>query len=143
MSELSARIYQTFGASQHRPDDAELDHLKEIFHGLSPFSEDEKAGLQSYDEAFDVRFVYHSNSIEGSTLTLGETELVLEGEFIAGYPAIAVKFDVKEQYLKGLENWQIYDDPGLFLSIVENCLKSELDAKISCIKDTRGGLPSE
>lgn len=38
--------------------------------------------MQSYKDAFLVRFTYESNAIEGSTLSLNDTELVLEGEFI-------------------------------------------------------------
>ena len=38
--------------------------------------------MRSYDEAFLVRFTYNSAAIEGSTLTLIDTELVLEGEFM-------------------------------------------------------------
>ena len=48
---------------------------------MKPFNEYEKDGLKSYDDAFLVRFTYESNAIEGSTLSLGDTELVLEGEF--------------------------------------------------------------
>ena len=51
------------------------------FESMKPFNEYEKDGLKSYDDAFLVRFTYESNAIEGSTLSLGDTELVLEGEF--------------------------------------------------------------
>ena len=53
---------------------------------MGPFSANELAGLASFDSAFEVRFVYNSNSIEGSTLTLGETALVLDGEFVPDRP---------------------------------------------------------
>jgi len=36
-------------------------------------------GLASYDEAFVVKMSYHSNAIEGSTLTIGDTADVLDG----------------------------------------------------------------
>ena len=42
--------------------------------------------MESYDSAFEPRFVYNSNSIEGSTLTHGETALVLDGEFVPDRP---------------------------------------------------------
>ncbi|MCL2655092.1 MAG: Fic family protein [Coriobacteriia bacterium] len=36
-------------------------------------------GLTSYEEAFAVKMSYHSNAIEGSTLTIGDTADVLDG----------------------------------------------------------------
>ncbi len=42
--------------------------------------------LRSYEEDFLVRMAYNSNAIEGSTLTLAETEIIYEGEFVPGKP---------------------------------------------------------
>lgn len=41
---------------------------------------------RSYDEDFLVRMAYSSNAIEDSTLTLADTEIVYEGEFVPGKP---------------------------------------------------------
>ncbi len=38
--------------------------------------------LADYDRDWLVRYTYNSNAIEGSTLTLEDTSLVLEGEFV-------------------------------------------------------------
>ena len=38
--------------------------------------------LSDYDRDWLVRYTYNSNAIEGSTLTLQDTSLVLEGEFV-------------------------------------------------------------
>ena len=38
--------------------------------------------LSDYDRDWLVRYTYNSNAIEGSTLTLEDTSLVLEGEFV-------------------------------------------------------------
>ena len=38
--------------------------------------------MESYNDEFMPRFVFHSTAMEGSTLTLLDTELVLEGEFL-------------------------------------------------------------
>lgn len=61
-------------------DEAEdqVGRLRDMF----PLSEHDRIALRSYDEAFLVRFTYNSAAIEGSTLTLADTELVLEGEFM-------------------------------------------------------------
>lgn len=85
MSELSERIYNAFGADAGF-DYSRTDDLKRSFLNLRPLGEDDIFGLNSYDSAFEVRFVYNSNSIEGSTLTQGETALVLEGEFVPDRP---------------------------------------------------------
>lgn len=41
---------------------------------------------QSYIEDLLVRMAFNSNAIEGSTLTLAETEVIYEGEFVSGKP---------------------------------------------------------
>lgn len=82
---LSVRIYDAF-AERDVPDYGEIDALKKVLDGLYPITDDEAMGIGSFEEAFEVRFVYNSNSMEGSTLTPGETALVLEGEFVPGKP---------------------------------------------------------
>lgn len=54
---------------------------------LLPLSDDELLAMASYDESFLVRFTYNSAAIEGSTLSLADTALVLEGEFMPSDPA--------------------------------------------------------
>ena len=85
MSGLSERIYKAFitGTDFSYVD---TDALKQKYLGLLPLSANEILGIESYDNAFEVRFVYNTNSIEGSTLTLGETALVLDGEFVPDRP---------------------------------------------------------
>ena len=78
---MHEKIYKVFHQDISIDDYKELDELKKKFEGMKPFNEYEKDGLKSYDDAFLVRFTYESNAIEGSTLSLGDTELVLEGEF--------------------------------------------------------------
>lgn len=60
----------------------DADEQVAMLHGMLPLSETDEIALESYDEAFLVRFTYNSAAIEGSTLTLADTELVLEGEFM-------------------------------------------------------------
>lgn len=51
-----------------------------------PASIKESDAMASYNEDFLVRMAYNSNAIEGSTLTLAETEIIYEGEFVPGKP---------------------------------------------------------
>ena len=85
MSELSAKIYSAFSCEINF-DYTHADTLNKTYFNLQPFSNNEMLGIESYDASFEVRFVYNSNSIEGSTLTPGETALVLDGEFVPDRP---------------------------------------------------------
>lgn len=58
-------------------------HKKKRLDSLRPLSEGEVARLR---EEFLVEFAYNSNAIEGNTLTLRETAMVLEGLTIAQKP---------------------------------------------------------
>lgn len=63
-----------------------IDKLACKWRTLYPKDEQMRLAQQSYDEDFLVRMAYNSNAIEGSTLTLSETEIIYEGEFVAGKP---------------------------------------------------------
>ncbi len=71
------------------PDDlaavyAQLTELKACLDSFRPF---DPAQAEKLRQAFDVEYTYNSNKIEGNTLTLGETHLVVnEGLTIAGKP---------------------------------------------------------
>lgn len=64
----------------------DVDDKAEKLRALQPLSEAAQLALASYNEDFLVRMAYNSNAIEGSTLTLLETEIVYEGEFVPGKP---------------------------------------------------------
>lgn len=81
MSEVGEQLYQAFNTSVAFDYFDEVEELKAKYESLKPFNETDLDGLQSYEEDFKVRFVYNSNSLEGSTLSLGDTALVLDGEF--------------------------------------------------------------
>ena len=59
-----------------------IDALKDQARALDPLDGVEDMALADYDRDWLVRYTYNSNAIEGSTLTLADTSLVLEGEFI-------------------------------------------------------------
>jgi len=87
--ELSRRIRELpealFGL-EREPGTAErlrrIDALKDRIHALEPLDGVEDMALADYDRDWLVRYTYNSNAIEGSTLTLEDTSLVLEGEFV-------------------------------------------------------------
>jgi Fic family protein len=58
-----------------------IDSLKETIDGHRPFS---KGLADSLQEKLIVEWTYNSNAIEGNTLTLSETKVVLEGITIGG-----------------------------------------------------------
>ncbi len=65
----------------HRMDMTEFDHLKQRLDALRPLP---SAAVQNLREVLLVNWTYHSNAIEGNTLTLLETKVVLEGITIGG-----------------------------------------------------------
>lgn len=65
---------------------AAIDEKASAWRRLFPLSDDMALAQRSFDEDFLVRMAYNSNAIEGSTLTLAETEVVYEGEFVPGRP---------------------------------------------------------
>lgn len=54
----------------------ELDELKKQLSNMRPLTDGE---LKRLNEEFMINFTYNSNAIEGNTLTLNETNLVLQG----------------------------------------------------------------
>lgn len=69
MSEIAGRL-------------SRIDELREQASSLKPLDGVEDMALADYDRDWLVRYTYNSNAIEGSTLTLEDTSLVLEGEFV-------------------------------------------------------------
>lgn len=51
----------------------QIDELKALCQNQNPYSQ------KSFEEDFKLRYTYESNAIEGNTLTLMETKVVLEG----------------------------------------------------------------
>lgn len=59
-----------------------VDALKAQVGELKPFDGVEQMALDDYAKEWLTRYVYNSNAIEGSTLTIEDTSLILEGEFV-------------------------------------------------------------
>lgn len=89
MATMSEQIYRAFRLgedvcqAQLEAADAAANQLRSLY----PLSEDEQLAMESYEADFLVRFTYNSAAIEGSTLSLADTALVLEGEFMPSEPA--------------------------------------------------------
>ena len=64
-----------------------MDEAKARLSALRPLTPEQIASLRPMWAADEVRYVYGTNAIEGSSLTLGETYVVLEqGITIGGKP---------------------------------------------------------
>lgn len=60
----------------------QIDDLRAQVDSLKPFDGVEQMALDDYSHEWLTRYVYNSNAIEGSTLTIEDTSLILEGEFV-------------------------------------------------------------
>ena len=58
-----------------------LDEKKQLLDNNRPLSREVLTNLKKY---FDVEFTYNSNAIEGNTLTITETKVILEDGLTIG-----------------------------------------------------------
>lgn len=66
---------------------AQIDELKGRLDALRPLEPEKVRALESVYHAQQTEYIYESNAIEGNTLTLAETELVLsKGITVSGKP---------------------------------------------------------
>jgi Fic family protein len=70
---------------------AKTDHLKKELDDLRPLP---SAAVRNLDEVYRVEWTYNSNAIEGNTLTLLETKLVLEERLAIGGKKLHEHFEV-------------------------------------------------
>jgi Fic family protein len=80
------------------------------------YSNDRKAGriLANVVEAMRVELTYHSNAIEGNTLSLRDTQLVLEGLAPSGGKSMRELYEARnhDRALREIEKW-VADRPAL------------------------------
>lgn len=120
---------------------AQIDQMKAWLDGFRPLPPDVLAELK---QRYDVRFTYHSNAIEGNTLTQSETELVLSKGITIGGKTLAEHLEVighKEaiDYIETLSQsdsvlseWEIRQIHSLVVrknSPAEACRYRQLDVK--------------
>lgn len=83
--------------------------LAEIDRLLADYCARRAAGriLPNVLEAIRVELTYHSNAIEGSTLTLRETQLIIEGKTPAGEKPLREIYEARnhDRALRMLERW--------------------------------------
>ena len=72
---VGARTWYQPNAVDHRQHEKELE-------ATLPWDGVEESAIDDHRRDWLNRYVYNSNAIEGATLTLLDTELVLEGEFV-------------------------------------------------------------
>ncbi|NRF95402.1 Fic family protein [Paenibacillus frigoriresistens] len=72
-------------------DFVKIDHLKRELDDLRPLP---SAAVRNLDEVYRVEWTYNSNAIEGNTLTLLETKLVLEEGLTIGGKKLHEHFEV-------------------------------------------------
>lgn len=102
----------------------EVDALRRQWASISGALYDTEA-MRSYREDFLVRMAYNSNAIEGSTLTLAETEIIYEGEFVPGKPGreqVAARgiFEAAD-FLEACRSQRKNADKELILDTHERC----------------------
>lgn len=68
-----------------------IDQLKKELDGLRPLP---AAAVRNLDEVYRIEWTYNSNAIEGNTLTLLETKLVLEEGLTIGGKKLREHFEV-------------------------------------------------
>jgi Fic family protein len=107
---------------------AQLDKLKGWLDSFRPFPPSVVAELKRY---YDVRFTYHSNAIEGNTLTQSETEIVLEQGLTVGGKTLAEHLEavghrdaigfIEEMARKGtpVGEWEVRQVHALVLRLVD------------------------
>lgn len=88
-----------------------IDEKKSQLEGLRPFS---NQGIRSIAEALSIEWTYNSNSIEGNTLTLHETKMVLEDGFTIKGKSLREHFEVvnHQEAIHIIESWV---KPGLVI----------------------------
>lgn len=59
----------------------EIDEKKKILDSKRPF---DKTAIKNLKQYFDVELTYNSNAIEGNTLTITETKVILEDGLTIG-----------------------------------------------------------
>jgi len=106
----------------------EVDSLKEELDSKRPIS---KETLRSLKESINLEWTYNSNGIEGNTLTLRETQVVLEGITVGGKTLVehleAINHEKAILYLDDLvkdkepiTEWNIKNIHQLILKDIDN-----------------------
>jgi Fic family protein len=112
----------------HKEQLAQIDELKKCLDSFRPLTPSESVQLA---EAFDLEYTYESNRIEGNSLTLVETQVVLEhGVTVGGKPLIhhleAVNHRDALIFVKNLVQEKAKFTPSILLDINRIILKGSV-----------------
>lgn len=97
----------------------EIDEKKKILDSRRPFNEIAIKNLKQY---FDVELTYNSNAIEGNTLTITETKVILEDGITIG------KGKTLKEHLEVINHKEAID-------YIEDIVKRNIDIDKNVIKD--------
>lgn len=111
----------------------EIDKLKKELDLLRPLPVD---ALRNLDEFYKVEWTFHSNAIEGNTLTLLETKLVLEEGLTIGGKKLREHFEVIN-HAEAIE--YINDIVKREVSFTENVIRSIHHLVLKNIDDSNAG----
>ena len=98
----------------------EIDNLYSKLKSLRPLSPE---SVRRLSEDFMIDNTFNSNAIEGSTLTLEETALVLK----EGYPPISIKFSNVSKYYDCFDHYRTnVNDSSKMTGLVSRYMIAEL-----------------
>lgn len=95
--------------------DAAADALAERLDAIDAHRKRSPSGadLPNTAEALRIAYTYHSNAIEGSTLTLRETQLIIEGKSLPAGKSMREVYEARnhDRALRQIETWAESDSP--------------------------------
>ncbi len=110
-----------------------IDELQQKIDALRPFSTEMNRQLRQF---YRIGLTYSSNAIEGNSLTLSETKMVLEDGngriarllmnlvlFGTGYPVTIIPPLRRVEYIDALEKSHLTGDDGRFIQLIGSCVK--------------------
>jgi Fic family protein len=120
----------------------QIDEIKKCFDSFKPFSDSQMSNLQ---EAWDTEYTYESNRIEGNTLTLRETSLVINDGITVGGKSMkehleAVNHKAAVILMRQLADAKQKIDAKTLLKIHSLILRTIDDRNAGFFRDVRVGI---
>lgn len=101
-----------------------IDNKKKELDSRRPLTQGE---VERLTEEFIVEYTYNSNAIEGNTLTLRETDMVLRGL------TIDIKFTDRIKYYNAFDEYHGKHNPGAMEKLFAGYLKERLDGYLEML----------
>lgn len=132
---ISKSNYPTFAVSESAG--AQLRALEQRFQQAKSDGLLEKERVEEYSRHKQTEFVFHSIKIEGSTLSKGETEALVEGKAIATKTEMQVPINVRDAYQFVLGNAAAYkESPAAFIREIHKIVMKDLDEQAGSYRTT-------